>query len=177
MFFRNCSTGLGKWTMSWLAFNNGTLTLMVTFLVRLSGLDTCIWIAEESRGLGAGRGGGLIVMKSCEATIIYSTISTKSAWELAHGLLPKHHVIKSLKLPASNNLFWADNASTVTLVSWGTVGPLLCFCPFYTLYHFIKGLWLVRLSNSRSRGFVLHPARGSDISFHPIQCSPFLQQK
>lgn len=149
-----------EWAVSQLAFNYRTLTLMVTFLAYLNGLDTRASI-EGKRRVG-GRFHCYKKLKSLNNTPHYHhgewlQASTWVITEAPHCRRPG--------LPAPDSLLLTDNAAAAPLPSGGTAGTPLGFCPYQALYHFIKGWCLAQPRRNRSGGFVLRSARGSAAAF------------
>jgi len=125
IFFKNYSTMLQARAVSQSAFNYGTLTLMVAFLVYLSGLDT--WASMEGmRGI-EGRFHCYEKLKSPNNILHYRYCE----WpQTCTWIITTASRCKRPSLPAPDNLLQADNAATATLPLGGTAGTPLRCCPF-----------------------------------------------
>lgn len=149
-----------EWAVSQLAFNYRTLTLMVTFLAYLSGLDTRASI-EGKRRVG-GRFHCYKKLKSLNNTPHYH----HGEWlQVSTWVITEAPCCRRPGLPAPDSLLLTDNAAAAPLPSGGTAGTPLGFCPCQALYHFIKGWCLAQPRRNRSGGFVLRSARGSAAAF------------
>lgn len=160
IFFQNYGTMLQAWVVSQSAFNYKTSTLMVSFLVYLSGLDT--WASTEGMRGVEGRFHSYEKLKhpnniSCYhygewlqtcPRIFYCSISLQKA-QPVHTRQPAAQAQRSRSNAAFGRNRWG---STVGLSIFGMI----------SLY---QGAEPARPRRTRSCGFDLFPARASAAAF------------
>lgn len=134
IFFQNYGTMLQAWVVSQSAFNYKTSTLMVSFLVYLSGLDT--WASTEGMRGVEGRFHSYEKLKHPNNISCYHY----GEWlQTCPRIFTAASHCKRPNLSIPDNLLHRHNAAAVTLPLEGTAGAPLWVCPFLAWYHFIKG--------------------------------------